>query len=58
MNQPTQEQLERAREGGRRDAQRGFSRYDYPWDYAEGELRRAWEDGWERFHREERGDTK
>lgn len=52
MNAPTPEELERAREDGRRDAAKGLTRFDYPWDYADGPLRDAWADGWERFHRE------
>ena len=48
----TQEQIERAREDGRRDAAAGLGRFDYPFEYADGELRQAWEDGWERYHRE------
>lgn len=50
----TQNDLDRAREDGRRDAKAGLGRFDYPWEYADGELREAWTDGWERWHREQR----
>lgn len=52
MSMPTTEEIERAREAGRRDAAAHMSRFDYPFEYADGPLRDAWTDGWERYHRE------
>lgn len=42
----SQDELDRAREDGRRDALKGLGPNDYPFEYADGPLRGAWIEGW------------